>query len=495
MQSTDPLPTLARLLALLDSDESSPMHEREARDAAIGRELDPTLEATERVQLWLRRMSPTSEQGLEAPIAVAGTLSVLFGVLLGMISAAALFYYDGSARVNALAVLGVLVGAPMVLLTFSWLSCLSVTRARVWPLVGGLLSTVAHLSPGRLTGWLARRMSRQGVEHARLLALSTGADPAIGSVRMWFYARWSHLVGVGYFSGALLTMLALIVFSDLVFGWSTTLELEPLTLQHMTSVMALPWSWLWPAASPSLELVESSQYFRAASAISEVSALAALGRWWPFLLMSVLIYGWLPRAVSAWVCARALDRAAIRALTEQAASRGLLERLEPPMFVTIEPRSDAAAAHTSMALGASGNAPDAVVTSASSATFDLVINWANVRLDDAVMTQVFAANTVKHAGGTYSIDEDDAVVAATPSGATSVVVCKGWEPPLLELNDFVSDLHARTQARVTIVPVSVVAGRLGGLATRDREVWSRWLPGSGAELRLDAVASAENDAE
>ena len=487
MREHDPVPTLARLLAVLDADAEVDIGERELRDTQIGRELDPQASPSERVGLWLRRMSPTTERGLEVPIAAAGSLSVTIGVLLGMLSAAALFFYDGRARVNALAVLGFLVGAPSILLLFSWLSCLSITRARVWPLVGGVLGTVAHLSPGRLTGLLTQRLSRGGLEHLRLLAPRAGADTTIATVRMWFYARWSHLVGVGYFSGALLTMLTLIVFSDLVFGWSTTLEVQAAQLRSLTSTMALPWSWAWPAADPSLELIHNSQYFRAAAAVEDVTALAALGRWWPFLLMSVLVYGWLPRVVSAALCARALDRAALRAMIEHAASLALLERLRTPMVTPslVAGNEHSEPSYADLALPAASVQASAV---------GLLINWANVGLADAVVQTRFAAPKLVHAGGTRSIAEDDAVISSAEPGVTCVVVCKAWEPPLLELHDFVNDLHRQSGAQVVVIPVTVVAGQPGPAAPRDREIWHRSfaaLPAdSGIELDFDTLSPA-----
>ena len=64
-----------------------------------------------------------------------------------------------------------------------------------------------------------------------LLRTSAGAgelatDPAVPKVRTWFFARWSHLVGTGYFLGVLLGMAALVVFTDIVFGGSGTDTLD-----------------------------------------------------------------------------------------------------------------------------------------------------------------------------------------------------------------------------------------------------------------------------
>ncbi|MEM7404056.1 MAG: DUF2868 domain-containing protein [Pseudomonadota bacterium] len=478
MRSGDPLPRLARLIATCAADAGLDAAERDRRDADIARELDPASSPQERIDRWLTRVSPSSERGVEVPLGAAGTVSILAGAGLGLLSAVTLFYYDGSGRVNALAVMGFLTAFPVLLLALSWLSCLSITGARVWPVLGSLVAGLARLSPGRLTAWLAARMSRDELEHLKLLAPREGADPPLQRVRVWFFARWSHLVGTGYFAGALIGMFLLVVFSDLVFGWSTTLEIESGRLYRLVELMALPWAWIWPAASPSQELVAASQYFRAAAPVEDVEKLAALGQWWPFLLMSVLTYGWLPRAVSAALCARLLHRASARAFVASAASRHLLERLSAP--------PGPAAAGLARQSRSSSPARDEL----SASRVDVVVNWAQLAIDDDVLRATFGAHRIESAGGVCTIDEDDAVVAAVSEGATTVVLCKAWEPPLLELHDFAAALHARSGASVYVVPVVIEGGRPGAPAPRDAEVWSRSFSVSGVTLTLDGGAFA-----
>ena len=50
---------------------------------------------------------------------------------------------------------------------------------------------------------------------------------------------------------AVLTALALVVFTDLAFGWSTTLDLDAASLHRVVEALSTPWRELIPAARPS----------------------------------------------------------------------------------------------------------------------------------------------------------------------------------------------------------------------------------------------------
>ena len=114
MAESDPLALLARLSAVHAADEGRAETELRSRDADIGRRMAPTASDRERLLGWLQAVSPSMHHGLPSSVGTAGALVVLGGCLLGLLSAATLFYYDGSGRVNALAVLGVLAGMPTV---------------------------------------------------------------------------------------------------------------------------------------------------------------------------------------------------------------------------------------------------------------------------------------------------------------------------------------------------------------------------------------------
>ena len=471
MAESDPVALMARLVAVFEADQARADADTHQRDADIGRRLSPDLDDNKRIQRWLQEVSPSLNHGMPSSVSTTGAMIVLGGALIGLLSAATLFYYDGSGRVNALAVIGMLVGFPTLLLAASWASCLSITRARVWPLLGGLLGALARLSPGRLTGWLAARISRGDVEHISLLAPNanagahaTAAQPTMARVRLWFYVRWAHLGSVGFFVGALTAMLALVVFTDLVFGWSTTLDMSDADMLSVVQLLALPWAWLWPDALPGADLVAASRYYRAAEPIQDVGRLAELGQWWPFLSMCVLTYGALPRVLSAVVCQVMLGRAARAGITEHPQSVALLRRLQV-----------VAAAAEVQARESGGLSPPASRPKVSRLRADRIVNWAQVPINDDELRAFFGATSVLHAGGTRSISEDEEVIAAIANSPQleTTIVSKAWEPPILDLADFASDLHAVVEASVAVVPVSVNQGQPAAAGDTDSAVWRR----------------------
>lgn len=95
------------------------------------------------------------------------------------------------------------------------------------------------------------------------------------------------LMGVGMLIGYWL----LLLFTDLAFGWSSTLMVDGQTILALTRTVAVPWQWLWPAAVPDATLIESTRYLR----IAPGGDVAQAGNWWSFLMASLLCYNLLPR--------------------------------------------------------------------------------------------------------------------------------------------------------------------------------------------------------
>src|SRR5690606_41422347 len=87
-------------------------------------------------------------------------------------------------------------------------------------------------------------------------------------VQKWALLRWSQTFALWFQLTALAVSLVLVVFTDLAFGWSTTLTtgdplLDARRVHRATAVVAAPWRWFIPDAQPSLELIEVFRYFRA----------------------------------------------------------------------------------------------------------------------------------------------------------------------------------------------------------------------------------------
>ncbi len=99
-------------------------------------------------------------------------------------------------------------------------------------------------------------------------------------------------------AGLLLTYLALLVFTDLAFGWSSTLIARSEQIAGLLQGIAAPWAWVWPGATPTLELIDATRYLRIDPGAGETQRA---GDWWQFLLASLLVYNLLPRLLLAAV--------------------------------------------------------------------------------------------------------------------------------------------------------------------------------------------------
>lgn len=115
-------------------------------------------------------------------------------------------------------------------------------------------------------------------------------------MQLWFklHQLWC-LVGFGI----LLSFLILLLFTDLAFGWSSTLITDPHRIHALIEIISFHWQAYWPAAVPSAELIESTRFVRISQ---NAEGIVNAGDWWPFLLASLLTYNLLPRCLLMMVC-------------------------------------------------------------------------------------------------------------------------------------------------------------------------------------------------
>jgi hypothetical protein len=106
-----------------------------------------------------------------------------------------------------------------------------------------------------------------------------------------------------------------------------------------------------------------------------------------------------------------------------------------------------------------------------------VVNWSGLEVaDDSLALQCQTAwnrriTGVHHAGGRQSISADEetiAALAASPASAGIALVVKAWEPPVMELLDFIRELRQAAGPRRLIV-VSPVGIQATGQLTPPRE--------------------------
>ncbi len=284
------------------------------------------------------------------------------------------------------------------------------------------------------------------------------ASRALGRAEGWAALALAQLFGLAFNAGVLGATVATVTFTDLAFAWSTTLELSVDHVHAVTRSLAAPWSSFWPAAVPSRELVETTQYYRLLQAgFVRPGTPVAYGAWWPFLVAAVLVYGFLPRLVLvtvATVAGRAARRAALRGNLETArliarvrAAAGGAPALEP------------AAAST----GTSTAQPhDRKATQAA------VVLWRDLPFAEPVVVQLVKAATgasaafVRSAGG-KALDLDGAATAKAVTnlsdfgaGAPVVIVVDLFSALDKALLRFVSGLRGALGAKrpLLILPLA-----------------------------------------
>lgn len=462
------LSTAVNILQWLDADAATPYKVRVERDRAIGKALDQDGRArpVTLVLGWWEAIQcdqidvPQPGDRLAALVSLATGLLVLFGAFLGMAVAGAVFGYRGDQPVNLFALLGVLVGLPLVMLILSLL----LFKGRLL-IPRSLRDAMSVLSPGRWMGvWLERHIPMDMFE-------TVSRRPIRGSFARWQLMAFGQSFAIGYFLGVLLVALLLIIFTDLAFGWSTTLATDTTFVWRILHTMALPWSDWLPAAVPDQGLVEASRFYRLEDSNVDAERAAALGRWWPFVLITILVYGLFPRVLFAVFSQWQVRRATRRLLEEGPEITALLDRLRVP-YVTFEgqpddgefkqAREEAAFAQLEITEGS------AVIVWNDALAEEEVAKWLATRAAHKTV-QIQAAEW-------QSISEQREALQKTLSPGRLIILTKGWEPPLLAFKDYLALIRdlLGSEPVIVVVPLDVSGGEIN---TMDREVWARALAG------------------
>ncbi|GGC67243.1 DUF2868 domain-containing protein [Marinobacter halophilus] len=350
----------------------------------------------------------------------------LAGAMLGSLTMAGLLFYDGGQRINITVLLG------FVLLQ----------------LLLALATTVQSIVGWQPWTWLQRWLER------RLQLQSPG--PTLAQLQPVLMARAAHTGGSLFALTGLMTLLVMLVVQDLAFGWSTTLDTAAQGYHGLIRAIAIPWTWLWPAAVPSQELIEATRFFRAAP-FGAGTAPQQWGQWWPFVSMLWLTWVLLPRLVllafSQWL----IGYKATRLLQRHPGRKALLYRMETPTLDTGNQHNDA------------GDLPDTHTRASPGELTDAghIICWAGAGEPELPLQLLATETRVFKAGGRIALSEDDQLVATLAkalAGAASPVVTlvtRSWEPPTGELHDFLE--QARSQwprnSRVMILPLATDANQ------------------------------------
>ncbi|MFO8028733.1 MAG: DUF2868 domain-containing protein [Cyclonatronaceae bacterium] len=432
-------------LSLFDAGSMTEERIREYRQLGIRLDRDrneatPTPD-TEKLSTWYRDFMPEGIR--ETAATVTGYLRLVsiavgfIAFLTGTGAAAYLFYYDGTEPINVLPVLTVFALLPLALLLFS---------------VGYGLTAIrhsGHLPP--VFRWI------EGPVRSRLRKSLQGR--AVNATEAWlvhsepvshFLKQNLQLAGAAYLTGALLWMLFNVITTDLAFSWSSTLEMRGETLYSITRTISAPWASMVPAAVVDRETVEATRYFRAGRGdIRDASS----GRWWPFIFMAVLTYGFLPRALAfAWYRWR-FRQSTDMALLASDTGREIIGYMENPLISTTgDDQSNAA--------DSSATGPERPVDASNSC---VVLLWGLGDTDTTGIHKILNRRilSARHIGGLNTTEEDrqilrDSIRLSLENGHCDILVVVPYEEsPTIRLEKKLQILLQESrQSRIIIVPVT-----------------------------------------
>jgi NADH:ubiquinone oxidoreductase subunit 6 (subunit J) len=141
-----------------------------------------------------------------------------------------------------------------------------------------------------------------------------------------------QVFGVCFNTGVLAATLFKVIGADLAFGWQSTLQVTPASVHKLVHWIALPWSWLPNSFIPTLSQIEGSRLVLKEGIYHLVNT--DLTSWWPFLCLSVLCYGLLPRLVLLIIVSSQQYRDLAKLDFQQGYFRQTLHRMRTPTLST-----------------------------------------------------------------------------------------------------------------------------------------------------------------
>ncbi|MCW8889163.1 MAG: DUF2868 domain-containing protein [Sedimenticola sp.] len=335
-----------------------------------------------------------------------------------------------------------------------WFMLIAILLPLIWWLLALFFSSAQVPLP--LRSLLEHRLP-QGAVSSSLRPLLKRTVVALGQ-------QLSLLFAFGMVGAFLLYLLV----TDLAFGWSSTLAISSAVIHEMTGVISWPWQQLWPAAVPTRELVEQTHYFRAAPGMVEQPEL--LGQWWPFLLMSLLFYVCLPRLITALFFRYQLKRIQVRVWESDALISGLWQRLTTEL---IDNEAQPVRQHQPV--------KDTATVEPLAQGYSQIISWGvwpeeiagplrQQLTADQASVQWLESDSIQAAESTLrqlSILPDNPLL----------LLCKGWEPPTGELEDYCNELgKLRRQLFLWPVPLAGMSDERQALLIASWQAFMGQLP-------------------
>lgn len=456
--------------AWLETDRATSLGERSRRDREIALALGSG-DDTSRVRGWWRRIDRRRDElpgrRLDQARGWINLVLAAIGLLGGIGVALAAYRYDGTWPVNVVWLMWLLVVPQVVLFVLNLL----LIPGRL-PGLRVVQDALSAINPGALAAAVYRQLAREPA--AASFGWAAARTSAARRFGKWQMLYWSQIAAVAFNAGVLATAAVLIAFTDLAFGWSTTLSVDSDTAARIFRTIATPWAGFLPDAVPTSELVERSQFFRLQGE-STLPDSRELTGWWSYSVLAVVTYGLIPRLAFLGIAGWRLRQATRHLLLSGSQVAALLDRMAAP---ALETRGRGLADETAKRAPAAHSVARADLSGKAAAVI-----W-NQSVDpaaagEAVLVRLgFSVSTVLEAGGGALDAERKALARLADTHEPVVVLVPAWEPPLLEFVDFLGSLRAAIgdSPSIIVVPVTEDGGAVDAI---ERDNWSRAVGRSG----------------
>ena len=445
--------------AWLEKDRQNDWQSRIQRDQEISVQVDTGQVDTvqldkERVLHWWSRIQSKIDEDSPGQVLTSifkrvSGIALIIGFIAGIALAASLLHYDGTQPINVLVLLIVLILVPLLLFLFS--------------LLIPIFSSNSLISSLNVGNQLFAFMKRKSPILQEFFS-SSRSDRTRDTLLRWKLLLCSQQFGIALAVAALLTLLAKVSFSDLAFGWSTTLDFESSRLTPWIHALATPWSAWLPEAVPSHQLIEESRFYRLENGVRVLSAEALTG-WWKFIAMCLLVYGVGFRVLAAGFASINYKKATDALLMQHSEVTALLERFNAPTKL-----------HEAAPVVTADNKPEedaqTEVVKFDHQSFDLIILWNRAQpFDKSLQHEKIIELTSEDA---LQLDGSNLESFGKSLGKNPVekihIITKAWEPPLLEFHDLITKLRELFGSN-TIISIQPIAADQHAPDPVDVEIW------------------------
>jgi hypothetical protein len=272
------------------------------------------------------------------------------------------------------------------------------------------------------------------------------------------YLSLSFSIGLG------LALILMVTTTDIAFAWSTTLNITTKEFYDIMLILSYPWNSF--ISSISLELISESHYFRLGGTVNKEMILNAsiLGEWWKFLLLSTLFYSIFLRTIIIIIINRVFSVRVTKEILLIDGIDDILKEIQSPIITT-------ASQHNEMEFIQSDKK---VNTNKKKSNYNFILGWAMSTKEIGYFNKKLSISSqnIFEVAGNNSLEDDAKVISLVDDNI--LLYLKSWEPPTMDLVDFLDDLILHIDGVVDIYLVGLESNNLKFLPN-ELDIYSRWL--------------------